>query len=169
MNYLPDILDYNLKIVFIGFNPGLRSAETGHHYAGKSNSFWKLLHQSGITPVRLEPEEDARLPEFGYGSTNIVKRPTRSAAELTPSEFREGAAALKKLLLLYKPRIACYVGIGVYRAFSGQKDISCGVQEQSVVENITDYVCSSPSGLNRLPYDRQLECFKGLQRLAKDL
>lgn len=163
--HLPDIIDYGLKVIFIGFNPGMTSARTGHHYAGASNRFWKLLFESGLTPHRIGPEEDRTLLDMGYGSTNIVARPTKSAAEIRPEEFRQGAIALKRLLREYKPQIACYVGIGVYRVLTGKEAIKCGAQEQYAVEGVTDYVCSSPSGLNRIPYDEQLQCFKGLRNL----
>jgi TDG/mug DNA glycosylase family protein len=165
MSMLPDIIDYNLKILFIGFNPGLRSAETGHHYAGISNNFWKLLFESGLTPYRLKPEEDHTLLKMGYGSTNIVSRPTRSASEISSAEFKAGAGRINDILLEYRPGIACYMGIGVYRALTGKKDIGCGLQKDCIVKGTRDYVCTSPSGLNRLPYKEQLRCFRGLVQL----
>ncbi|MCX7709774.1 MAG: mismatch-specific DNA-glycosylase [Clostridia bacterium] len=169
MDLLPDIIDHNLKVVFIGYNPGMKTAETGHHYAGPSNGFWKLLYESRLTPYRFKPEEDRKLLELGYGSTNIVSRPTKSASEIKKEEFREGSDRLKTLLQLYKPKIACYMGIGVYRMFTGTKVVNPGRQEKSEVSGIVDYVCSSPSGLNRMPYDQQLNCFKGLKKLIDSL
>jgi len=143
MNGLPDIVDYNLKILFIGYNPGLRSAELGHHYAGTSNNFWKLLFDSGLTPHRFKPEDDIKLLKLGYGSINIVGRPTKSASEIKASEYREGSVILKNTLIKFKPRIACYLGIGVYKVFTGKKNVMCGLQQESAVEGVTDYVCSS--------------------------
>jgi TDG/mug DNA glycosylase family protein len=171
MNYttLNDILDYNLKILFIGYNPGLKTAKTGHHYAGTSNRFWKLLFESGMTMYKFRPEEDRRLLEFGYGSTNIVARPTRSAAEITKEEFIEGAYVLTCVLKKYKPRIAAYMGVGVYKVFSGRNNVKSGFQQENVIDGIIDYVCSSPSGLNRTPYSDQLQCFINLKKLADGL
>lgn len=166
MKLLPDILDYHLKVLFVGYNPGLKSAETGHHYAGASNGFWKLLYESGITPYKFNPEEDRKLLELGYGSTNIVKRPTKSAAEIRMEEFREGAVEMRQRLQEYRPRMACYVGIGVYKAFSGLKEVCCGLQRQSMVEGVEDFVCSSTSGLNRMSFEDQLVCFKELKKHA---
>jgi TDG/mug DNA glycosylase family protein len=167
MTGLRDIIDFNLQILFIGYNPGLKSAATGHHYAGSSNNFWKLLLDSGITPYRFKPEEDSRLLELGIGSTNIIERPTKSASELTREEFRSGREKLKLLLSAYKPKIACYVGLGVYKEFSGCKPVKCGLQAVNMVEGVLDYVCPSPSGLNRMPYSKQLECFRGLNELKE--
>lgn len=167
MNGLDDIIDYKLRILFIGFNPGLRSAETGHHYAGKSNGFWKLLHESGLTPYRFQPEEDRKLLELGFGSTNIVERPTRGIAEIKADEYREGTRRLMDMLFEYKPRIACYVGIGVYKKLTGMGKVIHGLQPKSVVPGVSDYVCPSPSGLNRMPYNEQLQHFKRLKQVLE--
>lgn len=165
MKELSDIIDYNLKILFVGFNPGLKSAEIGHHYAGNSNNFWKLLFESGLTPYKFKSEEDIKLLDLGYGSTNLADRPTKSASELTRREFEEGSKNLMEILSEYRPRIACYLGLGVYRFFASKKVVGCGIQESSVINGVIDYVCSSPSGLNRIPYKEQLECFKYLKKL----
>ncbi|OPZ94596.1 MAG: G/U mismatch-specific DNA glycosylase [Firmicutes bacterium ADurb.Bin419] len=165
---LPDLISDNLDILFVGYNPGTLSAATGHHYANKSNRFWKLLYESGLTPYKLSPEEDIRLLDFGYGSTNIVSRTTKSAKDITSSEFREGSAILKELIQRITPKIVCFVGIGVYRAFASYirripestLKVQTGIQEKSLIDEITDYVCSNPSGLNVIPYSEQLECFK---------
>jgi double-stranded uracil-DNA glycosylase len=167
MKSLPDIIDYHLKIIFIGYNPGLRSAELGHHYAGPSNGFWKLLAEAGLTPRRIRPEEDRQLLSLGLGSVNIVDRPTRGASELTREEFRTGAVCLQALLAEYRPRIACYMGLGVYRVFTGKREVCTGLQETCAVAGVLDYVCSSPSGLNRISYSQQLQCFIGLRHLLE--
>ena len=80
MNQVPDIIVPNLNILFIGYNPVARSAETGHHFAGYSNKFWKLLAAAGLTPYQFKPEEDKKLLSLGLGITNIVARPSRAAA-----------------------------------------------------------------------------------------
>src|SRR6478609_1646082 len=61
----------DLSVLFVGINPGIRSALTGHHFAGFSNRFWKLLDESRLVPERLTYEHDDRLPEFGYGIPHI--------------------------------------------------------------------------------------------------
>ena len=59
-----------LRVLFVGINPGVRSAQTGHHFAGYSNCFWKLLFESGLVPERISYEDDDRLGEWGFGITN---------------------------------------------------------------------------------------------------
>src|SRR5688500_15677242 len=79
MPHLPPLRDRiraDVRVLFVGINPGVRSALTGHHFAGPSNRFWKLLGQAGLVSEPLTYLDDQRLPEWGYGVTNIVPRPT---------------------------------------------------------------------------------------------
>lgn len=167
MNPVPDIIDTNLRILFIGFNPGIRSAETGHHFAGPSNRFWRLLYEAGLTPRKLLADEDRQLLMYGYGITNIVPRPTRTAAEITTAEYESGREVLRKKLIAVRPRTACYVGIEVYRRFSKLRDIKSGLQTGSVIPGITDFVVSSSSGLNRIPFEQQLAYYIALKELLE--
>lgn len=166
---LRDIIEPGLKILFIGYNPGLRSAEKGCHYAGASNGFWDVLHKSDLTPVKLGCQQDMELLNYGYGSTNIVDRPSKSAAELTREDYEEGKKQLLKTLKKYRPAVACYVGIGVYRALTGKRQISWGQQPDYVVKGIIDFVAPSTSGLNRMSKVQQIEIYNLLKELLVSL
>src|ERR1043166_2900410 len=83
---LRDVVCPAPRILFVGINPSLRSAEVGHHFAGPGNPFWRLLHAARLVPDACTYEDDVRLPEWGLALTNIVARPTRAASELTPPE-----------------------------------------------------------------------------------
>ena len=98
MKEINDYLKKSLKIIFIGFNPGIKSSQTGYHYAHPTNRFYKLLFESGLTPRLYEPEEDHKLLELGYGLTNIVSRPTKSAAKIKEKEYERGRKELLKKL-----------------------------------------------------------------------
>lgn len=165
MQEVRDIIKPQLAILFIGFNPGKRSAETGRHFAGHSNRFWRLLAESGLTPRQLKPEEDDELLSYGYGITNIVERPSKTAAEITKAEYLVGRDVLKRKLSLYRPNIACYAGIGVYREFAAVKTAACGLQSSCIVANVADYVLPSPSGLNRISFAEQLTYYCELRAL----
>ncbi len=112
---LPDYLAPNLDIVFVGINPGEYSDRVGHYFARKQNGFWPALHQSGLVPERLMPEDDYRMPQLGYGLTDIVKRPTPNATHVAGAEFIEGAMILRAKLEPLTPRIICFVGLVGYR------------------------------------------------------
>jgi TDG/mug DNA glycosylase family protein len=118
---LPDYLRPGLDIVFVGLNPGLYSAQIGHYFAHKQNRFWPALSASGLVPELLGPESDARLPDWGLGLTDIVKRPTHGIHELTPSEFRRGSKELEEKIEYYKPRVVCFVGFTGYHVCCGNE------------------------------------------------
>ena len=164
---LPDLLKPDLKILFIGINPGTRSAEVGHHFAGRSNRFWKFLFESGLTPVKYDAFRDYELLDLGYGITNIVPRTTATAAELTPAELKEGALVLLGKIRKHKPRIAAYLGKVVYQYLSGRKDFGWGRQEPALVSEVIDFVLPNPSGLNRMPIPEQLEMYQELRRVKE--
>ncbi|MGM0844900.1 MAG: mismatch-specific DNA-glycosylase [Bacillota bacterium] len=168
MQPLPDHLKQNLDIVFIGFNPSLKSGEVGHNYANRSNRFWKILHLSGLTPRQYAPEEDSDLLNLGYGLTNIVERPTKEAADITKEEYSEGRVILKNKLQTHSPKIACYVGKGVYQQFSRKRKIDWGVQEEPVVEGVVDFVAPSSSGLVRMKIDEIVSIYKELTVLKEE-
>ncbi|MBP2634889.1 MAG: mug [Firmicutes bacterium] len=163
MKPVSDIIAPNLKILFIGFNPGSRSAQTGHHFAGYSNKFWKLLAASGLTPYQFTPEEDCKLLDLGLGITNIVARPSRTAAEITKAEFQAGRLLLQEKLAFHKPLVACYAGVGVYREFARQAKVVCGWQTENVVTGVADFVVPSPSGLTRILFVDQLAYYQELK------
>lgn len=162
---LRDVIRPGLRVLFIGYNPSLRSADLGHHYAGRSNRFWELLFRSGLTPVKLIPAEDERLLELDFGLTNIVHRPTKEAAEITVQEYAMGREMLRQVLEHYRPLVACYVGKGVYQAFSGCRKVDWGLQPKSQVSGVVDFVAPSSSGLNRMKLDRQIAIYRQLNEL----
>jgi double-stranded uracil-DNA glycosylase len=166
---LPDYLRPGLKILFIGFNPGQRSAATGRHYGYPGNRFWWLLHQSGLTPRLYRPDEDEALPALGYGLTNIVARPSRSSSDLAAWELKEGSGELLAKLHRFRPCIACYNGIGIYRALAGHRKIAYGRQAEPVVPGVADFVAAAPSGRSREPIPVKLELYRELKRLADTL
>ncbi|OCA90748.1 mismatch-specific DNA-glycosylase [Bacillus sp. FJAT-27225] len=164
-----DHIKKDLDILFIGFNPSLRSGETGHHFANPNNRFWKILFEAGITPRKYSAKEDILLPEIGLGITNIVARPTKAADEITRDEYQEGREILREKIRAYKPRIACYVGKGVYQEFSQRKNLPWGVQQESIVPGTIDFVAPSSSGLVRMKLNEIVDIYKELPSLMNQL
>jgi double-stranded uracil-DNA glycosylase len=144
---LPDVVAPDLDVLFCGINPSLLSAERGHHFARPGNRFWAALHLAGFTPYRLAPDEDATLPGFGLGITNLAARPTRTAAELTADELREGAVELAELVATYRPRAVAVLGVTAWRTAFGRPRAALGVQPERIGGAVT-WVVPNPSGLN---------------------
>jgi len=137
---LRDVLTPNLICVFIGLNPGIQTATSGHAYAHPSNLFWKLLHSSGCTTRRCHPSEDGDLPRlFELGNTNIVSRPTRNGSELSKEEMDASVGILEEKIREYKPESVCIVGKSIWesiwRAKKGRKikkeEFKYGWQDES--------------------------------------
>jgi TDG/mug DNA glycosylase family protein len=144
---LRDVIAPDLDVLFVGINPSLLSAARGHHFARPGNRFWPALHLAGLTPRRLTPDEDDELPRYGLGVTNVVDRPTRTAAELTPEELRAGGEALAALVAAYRPRAVAVLGVTAWRAAFGRPKATLGVQPERVGGAQT-WVLPNPSGLN---------------------
>jgi len=169
MDPIQDHLKEHLDVVFVGFNPSIRSSETGHHFANPNNRFWKILFEAGITPRKFVPEEDSTLLELGYGLTNIVARPTKGADEITKEEYKNGKEILQKKIQKLKPLIVCFVGKGVYQEYSGKRNIPWGVQDTSVVTGTIDFVAPSSSGLVRMKINDIIDIYKELPTLISSL
>jgi TDG/mug DNA glycosylase family protein len=122
---LPDLLRQGLRVVFVGINPGLYSAQQGHYFARRTNRFWPAFTRSalsrsareGLGLAELGPECDAALLGYGFGFTDVVKRPTGNAAQLEPGELSAAAPLLLEKLATHRPRIACFHGLTGYRPF----------------------------------------------------
>lgn len=169
---LPDYIRRGVDVLFVGINPGLRSAELGHHFAGTGNRFWSLLHDAAVTPRRLSYEEDSRLPDFGIGLTNIAARPTRTSSELTPVDYDRGRVALENKIRRYRPKVVTFVGVTVCRAFWRGKGkqpprLQCGLQEETF-DGVNLFVVPNPSGRNaHYSYDQMLKYWKQMAHFVK--
>src|SRR5262249_26787654 len=117
---LKDRIDSDLRVLFVGINPGVRSAQIGHHFAGYSNRFWKLLNDSGMAPEHLTCIDDDRIPGWKLGITNLIARPTPGINDLRPAEYIEGWKILHRKIRRLKPRIVAFVGVTLYRAILPQ-------------------------------------------------
>jgi TDG/mug DNA glycosylase family protein len=149
MRELTDCIGKAPKILFVGINPGLRSSEIGHHFAGKGNPFWRLLHTAGLIPVLLTPEEDQRLVEFGLGLTNLCPRPTRAASELTRDEIAAGRVALERKIARVRPQVVAFVGLTIYQDYFQHKKTGGAGQKPETIHCARVFVVPNPSGLNQ--------------------
>ena len=146
MKGLPDFLAPELRLVFVGLNPGTTSARRQQYYAGPGNRFWPALSQSGILTRTVGPGDEAFLLECGIGLTDVVERSSDSIAELGAAEWREGAELLREKIARCAPRVVAFVGLRGARAVLG-RDAVVGVSDQRL-EGARVFVLPSTSGLN---------------------
>jgi TDG/mug DNA glycosylase family protein len=145
---LPDIIGGRLTVLFCGINPGLTAAAAGHHFAGRSNRFWRVIHRAGFTPEEISPQDDRTILRYGCGVTSVVKRPTASADQLSPEEFTSAAAEFEQKIARYAPRFVAFLGKAAYSALSGQRELAWGLQSTRM-EGAAIWVLPNPSGRNR--------------------
>lgn len=179
---LKDRIGPGLRVLFVGINPGVRSAVTGHHFAGYSNRFWKLLFESGLVPEPITYKDDARLPEWGYGITNLIARPSPGIDDLRPAEYVEGWRTLERKIKKYRPRIVAFVGVTLYRTVLPLlEDVAAGPSaersrpirratvlgpHERTIHGAQLFVLPNPSGRNaNFSYAEMLDAFRSLQRL----
>jgi TDG/mug DNA glycosylase family protein len=163
---LRDRIAPGVRVLFVGINPGVRSSLTGHHFAGFSNRFWKLLYESRLVPEPIDFRDDDRLPEWGFGITNIVPRPTPGIDTLRPDEYVAGRLRLRRKVLRHRPLIVALVGVTVFRAMFPERRDAVRLGRQ--VERIGDsavFVLPNPSGRNaNFTYPEMLAAFRALKR-----
>jgi len=161
-----------VRVLFVGINPGMRSAAIGHHFAGPSNRFWKLLFDSRLVPERIGTEDDHRLPEWGFGITNLVPRATPGIDTLRPAEYVAGAIVLRRKVRRWKPDVVALVGVTLHRAVFAIRPgvaISLGLQPDSItLEGARVFVLPNPSGRNaNFSYQEMLAAFRDLRTFTR--
>ena len=166
---LIDRIGPGVRILFVGINPGLRSAATGHHFAGYSNRFWKLLFESNLVPEPLTHQDDWRLPDWGLGLTNIIQRPSEGVNVLKPREYLAGRKRLIGTVKQYRPHAVALLGVTIYRTLFPEYRtgrISLGLQDKTLA-GCPVFVLPNPSGRNaHYSYQTMLEAFRTLRNVT---
>ncbi len=163
-----------LRIVFIGYNPAIFSAEAGHYYARPGNMFWRQLSASGLAGREAGPEDDGLLmDEAGIGFTDLCCRPTVRAGELRRAEIIDGARRLHGELLANQPQIALFSGRGIYQHF-GRHALGLSAKELALrqyggqperIGKTVPWVIPSSSGLASKWHRERLEWLYELARV----
>ncbi len=109
---LPDYLGARLRLLVCGLNPSPYSAETGVPFGRPGNRFWPAALAAGL--VEKDRDPFAALAR-GIGFTDLVKRPTPSAGELSRDEYRRGLPRIRALAREWRPRAVCFIGLEGWR------------------------------------------------------
>jgi len=165
---LPDVLHPGLRVVFCGTAAGTASARAKAYYAGPGNVFWKVLHQTGLTPAQLAPAEFGRLPEHGIGLTDICKVLHGSDEEVGTVEF--DVAGLQARIATAEPANLAFNGKNAARG-ALERDVVYGEQPERI-GGATIWVLPSTSGRARRFWDvepwRELAQAYGVPGAADD-
>ncbi len=147
-----DLVGEHPRLVIVGINPGLMTAATNTHFAHPSNRFYPALYLAGITDRELPRDgiDDAarrHLVDRGIAITNVVRRATARASELSTEEYRAGASELAERLADWHPRVVAIAGLTAYRSAFRQPRAVAGEQPEALA-GARLWVVPNPSGLN---------------------
>lgn len=117
MRTTPDILRPGLELVFIGINPGERSARERHYYGHPGNAFWRALSASTLVEGTVGPADDRALPaRWGIGFTDVVKRVVTDSQQVGDAELRRAAPGLERRIGYARPRAVCFTSTRAFAA-----------------------------------------------------
>jgi TDG/mug DNA glycosylase family protein len=155
-----------VRVLVVGINPGIRSATIGHHFAGYSNRFWKLLYDARLVDEPIRAEDDGRLSEWGFGITNLIPRATPGIDTLRRAEYVAGERMLRRKVRRWKPEAVAFVGVTLFRAVFHRRagePVSLGGQPETF-EGARVFVVPNPSGRNaNFSYREMLQAFEALR------
>jgi TDG/mug DNA glycosylase family protein len=150
---VPDLLGTNVRLLFVGINPGLWTAAVQAHFARRGNRFYPALYRAGLIDHDIDASAGYRQPDRdhllakGLGITNLVRRASARADELQRAELVEGAARLRLLVEQIRPPVVAVLGITAYRLAFQNKSVAVGRQPGDFA-GAQCWVLPNPSGLN---------------------
>jgi TDG/mug DNA glycosylase family protein len=150
---VPDLVGPGVRLVFVGINPGLRTAATQIHFGNPANRFRPALVAAGLLgpPVDGVPgmtEADlGTLKARGVGITNLVRFATARADELTSEQLVEGRSRLEAFVAEHGPKVVAVLGVTAYRTAFRRPRATPGRQPEPIGSSAL-WVVPNPSGLN---------------------
>ncbi|SPM28030.1 G:T/U-mismatch repair DNA glycosylase, partial [Mycobacterium terramassiliense] len=150
---LPDLISADVRLLFVGINPGLRTVAVQAHFAPRGNRFWPALYRAGITDHLIDassgftPTDRDYLLARGIGITNLVERASAGADELTVAELVEGRRKLDRTVRKYSPKVVAVLGITAFRDAFGERRAGSG-RQVSPYPATELWVVPNPSGRN---------------------
>jgi double-stranded uracil-DNA glycosylase len=148
---VPDLAGDGMKLLFVGVNPGLRSAALGAPFAG-TNRFYPALAAAGVldrvidTRAGFEPADRTELIARGIGVTCFVNRATATAREIPREDMARGIAELVAKATRWRPRVVAILGTAAFRDAFGRTAVLGPQPERLGPARL--WVVPNPSGRN---------------------
>jgi len=140
---LADTVGPGMTLLVCGINPSPYSADIGVGYGRPGNRFWPAALLADLVDTDRDPRADL---EGGIGMTDLVKRPSRTAAEVTEGEYADGFARVERLCRWLAPGAVCFVGLSGWRTVVDSK--AAAGRQPDTVGGRPAYLMPSTSGLN---------------------
>ena len=165
---VPDVLAPDLRIVFVGINPGRVSAAARAHFANPRNDFWRLLRAARLTSRLYEPQQQFELLGEGIGITNAAYRTTPGSGDLRSADFAGTAERLEGIAGDLRPQWLAFVGKEAYRGAFGERP-GLGIQERALGETRLFVLPSTSPANAAVPWKERLYWFHDLGGRASGL
>jgi TDG/mug DNA glycosylase family protein len=142
---LPDQLQQQLRLVFVGTAASKRSASDGHYYAHPGNRFWRIIHETGITDRRYEPREFGALLKLGIGFTDLSK--SHAGMDHQMSAQSVDVVAFRNKIEMYRPKAIAFTSKKAASLFFNKSTGAISLGRQTPEPGFPEvFVLSSPSG-----------------------
>ena len=141
---LPDTISANMTLLIVGLNPSPYSADHSIGYARPGNRFWPAALSAKIVSKNRDPIH--ALHVHGLGMTDLVRRVTRRAAELSQDELLSGFGRIERQIAWLRPKVVCFMGLSGWRAVANRNSVA-GFQSKPLGGRPV-YLMPNPSGLN---------------------
>ena len=105
-------------VLLCGLNPSLHAADAGVGFV-TGQRFWPAALAAGLVSADRDPWHALRHHRVGF--TDLVKRATVAASELSTDEYRTGFARLERLAAWLEPGSSCSWGLAGWRAAVDRK------------------------------------------------
>lgn len=162
---LADTVGPDMRLLLCGLNPSVYSADVGAGFARPGNRFWPAALAAGVVTRTHDPVHVLQADRVGM--TDLVKRASPRADDLTNAEYREGVARLELLVGWLQPSAVCFVGLAGWRAAVDRKAVA-GPQAR-LLGGRPVYVMPNTSGINASSSLADLtEHLRGAAALADD-
>ncbi|HET6404825.1 MAG TPA: mismatch-specific DNA-glycosylase, partial [Candidatus Thermoplasmatota archaeon] len=152
---VPDVVAPALRVLFVGINPGVRTARARLHFANPANAFWGALHEGGLTPRRIEPAAQRELLALGMGITNVVMRATPGSADVTAEDVAHGRERLARLVREMRPAWLAFVGKEAHRMATGARGAPLGEAEAWEGARVFVLPSTSPRNAHLTPDEKR--------------
>ncbi|MQA78640.1 MAG: mismatch-specific DNA-glycosylase [Streptosporangiales bacterium] len=150
---LPDLLGPDVRLLFVGINPGLWTAAVQAHFGRRGNRFYPALYRAGIVDRLIDassgydPDDLAHLKARGIGITNLVHEATARADELDTDALVAGGESLAARVPRIGPAVVAVLGITAYRTAFARPRATAGRRPEDL-GGAQLWVAPNPSGLN---------------------
>jgi double-stranded uracil-DNA glycosylase len=118
---LHDVLAPQLQLVLCGTAASTVSARASAYYANPQNKFWRILHETGLTPMQLQPHQFRDLLRVRIGLTDLVKTHSGMDHQVRSGFGEDARARLRASILKYAPKFLAFTSKAAGQNFLGGK------------------------------------------------